>query len=341
MRWEVERRAEELRRQGQPFVLATVVRVERPASTRPGDRALVTPDGRLEGWVGGACSEPVVVREALRALVDRQARLVRIAPEAGGASEGWVSAVTTCPSGGTVELFLEPVEPDPHLVVFGESLVARTLVRLARTVGYRVTSVVGAESVGADADALFVRALPSAATSSVDGAVVATMGHWDEEALAEALRTPAGYVALVASRRRASSVLNELRRRGFREEDLARVRAPAGLDLGSPSQEEIALAVLAEFTQLRRAPTSRPHPLLPEEATDPVCGMTVSVRGALHTYAHRGTTYYFCCPHCREQFALDPDRYLAQPADTAHTGGWNRPSTAVQPPSTTSTDPVT
>ncbi|MDR5683163.1 MAG: XdhC family protein [Armatimonadota bacterium] len=313
MRWEVERRAAELRRAGRPFVLATVVRVEKPASTHPGDRALVTADGMLEGWVGGACSEPLVVREALRALVDRKARLVRIGPEDGGTSEGWVSAVTTCPSGGTVELFLEPVEPDPHLVVFGDSLVARTLVRLARTVGYRVTSVVEAEGHGPEADVVFVRTLPSGSVTHVDGAVVATMGHWDEDALGEALRARVEYVALVASRRRARSVLDELRRRGFSDQDLAKVRAPAGLDLGPSTQEEIALAVLAEFAAHRRSPSAQHRYAAPEEVTDPVCGMKVSTRGAAPTHRYRETTYYFCCSHCRDRFALAPQRYLVQP----------------------------
>lgn len=315
MRWEVDRRAEELRRAGQPFVLATVVRVQKPASTHPGDRAVVTPDGRLEGWVGGACSEPVVVREALRALADEQPRLVRIGPEDQQGVDGWVSAVTTCPSGGTVEVFLEPVRPDPHLVVFGETLVARTLLRLARAVGYRTTAVVVSEGASLEADATLVGTLPPGTVSPEDGVVVATMGHWDEDALAQALRTPAGYVALVASRRRAASVLQELGRRGFAAEELARVRAPAGLDFGPSTQEEIALAVLAEFASWRRS--ASPLPSLPEEATDPVCGMRVSTRGARYTYAHGGDLYYFCCPHCRDRFSLDPERFVARPASPA------------------------
>lgn len=311
MRWEVQRRAEELRRRGEPFVLATVVRVEKPASARPGDRAVVTADGRLDGWVGGACSEPVVVREALRALADGQARLVRVGPDDAPVGAGWVAAVTTCPSGGAVELFLEPIPPDPHLVVFGDSLVARTLVRLAKAVGYRVTAVVGFPGAEVEADAVFLRALPAGSAEERTGVVVATMGHWDGDALAQALRTPARYVALVASRRRAGAVLDELRGRGFPEDDLARVRAPAGLDFGSGTQEEIALAVLAEFALLRRSASALGHAAPPEEATDPVCGMAVATRGALHTHVHRGVTYYFCCPHCRDRFVQDPERYLA------------------------------
>ncbi len=308
MRWEVQQRADELRRRGQAFVLATVVRVEKPASAHPGDRAVVTPDGRLEGWVGGACSEPVVVREALRALADGQPRLVRIAPEDSGPEPGWVGAVTRCPSGGTVELFLEPVEPDPHLVVFGDSLVARTLARLAKVVGYRVTAVVRFQDVALEADTVFCQVLPPGSAGPASGVVVATMGHWDEDALAQALQAPAPYVALVASRKRARAVLDELRRRGLSEDQLARVRAPAGLDFGPATQEEIALAVLAEFASVRGAARLRPGPA--EEATDPVCGMTVSTLGTHDTAVYGDTTYYFCCPHCRERFMQDPERYL-------------------------------
>lgn len=292
-------------------MLATVVRVERPASTHPGDRALVTPEGTVEGWVGGACAEGIVVREALQALAEGTPRLVRIGPAEMEPSVGVVSAVSTCPSGGTVEVFLEPVRPDPHLVVFGESLVARTLARLARTVGYRVTAVVAEERSAPEADAVYVLHLPPGVATGEDGVVVATMGHWDEEAVGEALRTPASYVALVASRRRAAAVLDVLRRRGLDEESLRRVSAPAGLDFGSASQEEIALAVLADYAARRRG-SGRPLPeAAPEVATDPVCGMVVAVAGARFTLEHLGRLYYFCSPGCRKRFALDPAPYLA------------------------------
>lgn len=311
MRWDVHRRADELRRAGQSFVLATVVRVERPASTHPGDRALVTPEGTVEGWVGGACAEGIVVREALQALAQGTPRLVRIGPPETQPPAGVVSAVSTCPSGGTVEVFLEPVRPDPHLVVFGESLVARTLVRLAHTVGYRVTAVVAEERRAPEADAVYVFHLPPGVTATEDGMVVATMGHWDEDAVGEALRTPASYVALVASRRRAAAVLDSLRRRGLDEESLRRVSAPAGLDFGSASQEEIALAVLADYAARRRDSRRAAPEVAPEVATDPVCGMAVAVTGARFTLEHLGRIYYFCSPGCRKSFSLDPTSFLA------------------------------
>jgi xanthine dehydrogenase accessory factor len=134
------------------------------------------------------------------------------------------------------------------------------------------------------------------------------MGRSDEETLAEALALSAEYVALVASPRRAAVVLAALRVRGIADVEVARVRSPAGLDLGPSTQEEIAVAVLAELVAWRHA--RAPQASLPEEAIDPVCGMTVAVEGAAATAEHGGRTYYFCCPHCRTAFLADPAQYV-------------------------------
>jgi len=284
-------RAGQLAAEGVPFVLATVVAVERPASARRGDRALVTAGGELFGWVGGACSEPIVVREALRSLADGEPRLVRIGPpgSGGGAPGDVVVAESSCASEGTVEVLVEPYVPKPLLAVVGESPAALTLAELARTIGWRVsTEVVG----GADA------------------IVVATMGHGDEETLAAALALGVGYVGLVASSRRASAVLGTLRERGLDEETIARVRSPAGLDLGPLSQEEIAVAILAELVAWRHTHAGGRVGAVPAEAVDPVCGMTVAVEAAAATAVYEGATYFFCCPGCRGRFEADPARYL-------------------------------
>jgi xanthine dehydrogenase accessory factor len=277
---------------GRPYALATVVRVVRPASTRRGDRALVTPDGALAGWVGGACSEPIVVREALRALADGEPRLVRIGPAGAGvdAPDDVVVAESRCASEGVVEVLIEPELPAPLLAVVGEGVAGRTLVQLARVIGWRVTDQL-------DADA------------APDAVVVATMGHGDEDALASALRAGVGYVALVASARRAGHVLDALRRRGVADEDLARVRSPAGRDLGPSTQEEIAVAVLAELVDWRHGLAADPSGVradetvspAPAEAVDPVCGMTVAVAGA-PTAVRDGVTWYFCSVGCRDHF---------------------------------------
>jgi xanthine dehydrogenase accessory factor len=274
-------RAGRLATEGEAYVLATVVDVERPASTRRGDRALVTPEGALFGWVGGACSEPIVIREALRALADGEPRLVRIGPRGATAEEGDVIvAESVCASEGTVEVLVEPHLPRPLLAVIGESPAARTLRELAGTIGWRV-----AEELGEVTDAV----------------VVASMGHGDEDALTAALTAGAGYVGLVSSARRAQAVIAALRARGLDEEALAHVRSPAGLDLGPSSQEEIAVAILAELVAWRHTHGVSPADAV-TEAVDPVCGMTVSIAGARETLVRDGTTYYFCGPGCRRRF---------------------------------------
>ena len=274
---------------GEQYVLATVVSVRRPASARRGDRALVRADGNLVGWVGGACSEPAVIRESLRALADGESRLLRICPP--GSAHGGddvVIAESSCASEGTVEVLIEPHLPLPLVAVIGDSPAAATLRQLVPGVGWRVAS---------DLDA------------GADAVVLATMGRGDEDALEAALALPAGYIGLVASARRAGVVLTALRDRGIDEEALARVRSPAGLDLGPLPQPEIAVAVLAELVAWRHSRSRSPAELL--EAVDPVCGMTVAVGPDTPSVEHTGTTYWFCCPGCRSRFAKDPAPFLA------------------------------
>jgi xanthine dehydrogenase accessory factor len=245
---------------GETFVLATVVGVERPSSARVGDRALVTADGELRGWVGGACTESDVVRLALEALADGDTRRERIE--------------SRCASEGAVEVLIEPQLPALLLAVVGDAPAARTLRDLAAVLGWRVTD----EVTGADA------------------VVIASMGREDEPALETALAGEADYIGLVASSKRASAVLARL---NLDEEARARVRSPAGLDLGPSSQEEIAVAIAAELVAWRH---TRTKDVLVEYATDPVCGMSVAVAAAKETLERDGVTYYFCSAHCRKKF---------------------------------------
>jgi len=296
-------------------VLATVVGTEPPTSARPGDKAVVTADGRLRGWVGGSCSEPVVRREALRALAEGTPRLVRIlggaSREAAGATPGDLTFATTCPSGGSLEVFLEPRVPRPVLLVFGASPAARTLVALGGQVGFRTCAVhPGARSEDFAADLVLPSLDLAPAVPGADTwAVVATMGHYDEDALEAALAYPDVDVALVASGRRSEAALAALRERGLDEATLRRVRTPAG-GTRAAGQAEIALFALTEVVseRLRRA---RPAADLSAFATDPVCGMAVEVAGAAWRVVHAGGTVYFCCEDCRERFTREPQRYAA------------------------------
>jgi len=298
-------RAAELRRRGETFVVATVVRVEPPTSAQAGDKALITADGRLWGWVGGSCSEGLVRREALIAMGDAQPRLVKIAPEESPDHlPGVVSHLSTCPSAGRLDVFIDPQLPRPLLLVVGDTPAARTLIKLGATIGYS-TCAVHPGALAADfpeADQVIgsldlAPAHPNAST----WAVVATMGHYDEDAIEALLRYDVAYVGLVASRRRAATVLGVLQGRGVN--GLDRVRRAADGSVGG-SQEEIALATLAEIAAERHADQRRYAIPLPETAIDPICGMTVEVKGAMHTLRAGESIHYFCGAGCLDAFKL-------------------------------------
>jgi len=307
--------AADLRRRGEPFALATVVRCERPTSAKPGAKALIRTDGRVSGWVGGACAEPVVTREALASLRDGQPRLVVLVGEGGrdpARTEGLVHYPMTCHSGGTLEIYVEPFLPKALLVLVGHGPVIETLATLAESAGYGVATLPG-DAIGAA-----LRGLALGPDSSV---VVATHGELDEDALAQVLATPAGYVSLVASRKRAASILATLHDRGVPQERLARLKAPAGLDIGAVSPEEIAVSILAEIIHVRHSrktdhvETGGFAPPATVEAKDPICGMTVEVATARHQSDWAGRSVYFCCLRCKETFDADPQRYAAALAD--------------------------
>jgi xanthine dehydrogenase accessory factor len=304
-------RAEHLRSQRTPFVLATVVRAQRPTSAKAGDSALVLPDGTLDGFVGGTCAESTVRTQGLRLLETGQSMLLRILPEPDGephedAAEGVVTVANPCLSGGALEIFLEANLPPTLVRVFGDGPIARALVQVGQSVGYEVAAT-------ADPD----QPIPGDAAA----VVVASHGRHEEHVLTAALRSDVPYIALVASRRRAEAVLGGL---GLTTEERARVRSPAGLDIGARTPPEIALSIVAEIIAGRPRPAPRTATAAAGAATtavDPVCGMTVAVAPAFAaesggaaslqlTYADR--TWFFCGPGCRTAFADDPKRYAGE-----------------------------
>src|SRR5215207_1237593 len=270
----IARRAESLRRAGElaqaerPCAVVTVVRTEPSTSARTGNRAIVFPDGSMEGWVGGGCIQPTARREGLAALEEGEPRLVRITPDTVADQHNVRMARMTCASEGTADLYVEPFLPRPALVAAGCSPVVDTLAALAPPLGFRF---VGLEN----AAELNVETVPYPQDSWI---VVATFGEFDEDAAEAGLRLGLPYVGLVASEHRAGTVLSELHARGFGGAALEAVRSPAGLPIGAVSQEEIALSIMAEIVSLR----AKLHPGLSEEPVvrreeviDPVCGMTV------------------------------------------------------------------
>ena len=320
MRPNVLELAAELSARGEPFVLATVVWRRSPSSGKEGSTALVTPDRRVRGWLGGACAEPTVIREALKALEEGTPRLLFLGPPeelAARGREGVVTVPIACQSEGALEVYVEPVVPQPQLVVIGRSPAVATLAALASALGWRTVVVDdggAAEDYPGAGRVVTTLDLEPAVVTDRSFVVVATQGHYDEDALERALATPAAYVGLVASRKRADAVLGYLRDRGVPEEALARVHAPAGLDLGRIAHEEIAVAILAELVRERAAgdlPGSEPADIPRHEEIDPVCGMTVDVASARYRSVHDGTTYYFCSAGCLKRFEEEPARFAA------------------------------
>lgn len=300
----LEREAELAREEG-PFAVVTAVRTEPSTSACAGNRAIVLADGSMEGWVGGGCIQSTARREALAAIEEGEPRFVRITPDTAASQQNVRVARMTCASEGTVDLYVEPFLPAPTLVVAGSSPVAATLADIAPPLGFRCIAL----GAGAELD-------PGEITHPRDAwMVVATFGEYDEEAIEAGLKLELPYIGLVASERRAGSVLSELRARGYSEEALKVVRSPAGLPMKAGGQESIALSVMAEIVSLRakrRNEVTEESGERPGEAMDPVCGMTVEVSTARHASEHRGNTYYFCCPACKRTFDAEPEEYASR-----------------------------
>jgi|SRR5271166_4574541 len=311
------KKADELVMIGESFAIATVVRFEAPISGKPGDKAIIFGDGEVWGWIGGGCAKPAVVAEALKALKDGRPRLVRISPSSSEA-EGIVAYNMTCHSGGTLDVYIEPVLPKPHILIMGCSPVGQTLARLGNAINYTVSvaapdatqeSYPGADRVRADLN------LSELKIGSQTFIVVSTQGDRDEEALENALHTDASYVAFVASKVKAAKVLQHLSERGISAERLRQVKAPAGINIGAGSPEEIAVSILAEIVQLNRSkvsnhPDTTVRPAEKQKAKDPICGMTVDTDGAKYKSEIEGQSFYFCCAGCKQTFERQPDKYV-------------------------------
>jgi len=306
--WDVVEQAAELARRGEEFALATVVWRQGPSSGQIGSRAIITREGQLHGFIGGACAEPVVLREAVRVIESREPRLLFLGTTDVPQSqlpEGMLYIPMSCQSEGALQIYVEPVVPALDLVVVGTSPMTHTLAELATTLGWRTRVIASEEFSAADVTERSI-------------VVVASQGHGDEEAVALAVSAAPLYVGLVASRKRGEALLAYLAERSVPQHLLDRVRTPAGLALGRTSHEEIAVSVLAELVMRRAAgefstgaiPTGKTDAAV--EAVDPVCGMTVTADASHFPVEHEGTTYYFCCAGCSTSFAADPARYLSE-----------------------------
>jgi len=257
---EVLRIIADLREAGRPCALATVVRTAGATSAKAGAKAVITEDGALEGWIGGGCTRGAVSRAAAEVLQSGQARLISVRPKESLATAdaddeaGVALHASACPSGGTVDIFVEPLLPRPLLIVCGASPVARALAELAPRLGFAVAQAARAEDLESlpPTDLRCAGFDLAAALPASDYIVVATQGTRDLDALKGALASGARYVAFVGSRRKFATLRQRLAAAGVAESDLARVASPAGLDIGAITPDEIALSILAQAVAVRR-----------------------------------------------------------------------------------------
>jgi xanthine dehydrogenase accessory factor len=304
--------AQDLTLRGEPYAIVTVLRAMAPSSAYAGAQAIVRGDGSLGGWIGGGCARQVVVQAALEAIARGAPRLVRIANDTAEAIEDVASHRMPCASNGQLELFIHPYVAAPRLQVVGATPVAEAARGFAQGAGF---------SVSAD---------PAQAPAQL--VLIATQGDGDEAALEQALRGPARHVLMVASARKAEVLRERMRARGIDAQQLARLEAPAGPDLGARMPAEIALAAVAgavawwrrsesaaaasAWSQVRRldaapaAPAAAPY-------VNPVCGMKIDPAQARHTLDYAGTRHYFCCDACKIEFERDPARYAGGGAPAA------------------------
>ncbi|GAB3932970.1 XdhC family protein [Micromonospora vulcania] len=278
----IAERARELTVSREPFVHATVVRAQGPTSARPGDAAVIRADGSIEGFVGGVCAESSVRAAALDALRDGDALLLRVLPDGAAPfpeGPGARVVVNPCHSGGAIEVFLRPMLPAPALRVVGDTPIGTAVTTLAAFLDFDVAT--------------------SDDYAGCTAVVVAGLGRGEQDAIRSALDAGVRFVALVASRQRGAVVLDEL---GLTDAERARVHTPAGLAIGARTPQEVALSIMSEVVRAIQvdglAPASGAPAVRPQQAVDPVCGMTVLVGPETPHARVDGQDFWFCCAGC-------------------------------------------
>jgi xanthine dehydrogenase accessory factor len=308
----------------EPFVMATVVWCERPTSAKPGAQAIIQQNGQMTGWIGGNCAQPVVIREAMRIFREGSGRdksgpyLLRLSTSEQNIDKTQQDVRVfpmLCASGGALDIYMEPHLPQPQLLLIGNSPIIAALRQLAPIINFSITQIDHTDFSQVHID-------------EHTYILVATHGQYDEDALEQVLTSPARYIGMVGSHRRAEACRSYLRTSGLSEQQIARLKAPAGLDIGAITPEEIAASIIAELVQVqhRGLPTDEHVNITPadehihsvesvapsvmETAVDPVCNMLVEIATARHHTSYDGREFYFCCPACKRLFERNPQEYL-------------------------------
>ncbi|MGZ8559822.1 MAG: XdhC family protein [Chitinophagaceae bacterium] len=316
----------ELRKRNEAFVTATVVRREVPSSGKSGDKAIVDKYGVITGWIGGGCVKGIILKESDDALRSGRSRLVKVGPSlTAEKQDGVVDYKMTCMSEGTIEVFIEPVLPSPHLIVMGKTAIAKALVKMAKAAGYKVTAVAAGTTLTTfdKVDELITQMkLEQVKISSASSIVVCTQGEQDEEALQEALKKECAYIGFVASRKKKAGVFENMQQMGIDKSKLEVIKSPAGIDITAKKPEEVAISILAEIIQVQNnrpinsegfiEQTEISHELSakPSYYINPVCGVPVDRNSPKYIIEYNGEKVYFCCDGCKVKFEAEPSRYM-------------------------------
>lgn len=316
---------------GSNFAIAQVVDRIAPSSGKVGDKALILETGELIGWIGGGCVRGIVIKEALDVIKSKRYRRVRISPEGGTRSTAtYKEYVMSCQSKGTLEVMIEPVIPQPELIVVGKSNIARKLVQMASAADFRVSVM------ATDAD---VQMFPSANSvlDKVDFStfksltntyiIITTQGEDDELSVKKALQTSVNYVGFVASTKKSEDIKTYLADAGISEARVAELRSPVGLDINAKLASEVAISILAEVIDHFRKEKSSSGSCCGSAASsetkeevnsqfaedyyiNPVCNVPVSKKNPKHIVEYAGEQVYFCCDGCKVSFENDPSKYI-------------------------------
>jgi xanthine dehydrogenase accessory factor len=318
---------QKLIKKNEHFATATVVRRDAPSSGKVGDKAVIDLRGNIMGWVGGGCVKGILIKEAEDAMKSGKARLVKIGKNINNNKQnGVMEYKMTCQSEGTVEVYIEPILPKPHIVIIGKTEIARSLSKLAHACGYRITGVAHDANLQTfdKVDELITHVnLSEVKTTLYTNIIVCTQGEGDETALSEALKKESGFLGFVASRKKMISMHKYLTEIGFSDEKISSIKAPVGIDINAKKADEVAISILAElvahqnkegsqtaFEGFKSSNDVSTSNTAPAYYTNPVCGIPVDINNPKHIVEYNGEKVYFCCDGCKVKFDLEPQKYI-------------------------------
>ena len=306
--------------QGEEFAVAQVIWREAPSSGKPGDKAIILKDGTMIGWIGGGCVKGIAIKEAHEAIRENKSRLVRINPDEvnGEEDSNHKTYRMTCHSGGTMELFVEPITPNPQLIIVGKSNIARALSKLAIAANLRVNVLSNDVHKGMFPGVNNLHDRVDFSKINIDQntfIVVATQGEDDEESIRKALETSCNYVGFISSLRKSVKIKEYLEQTELSANRINELKTPVGMDINAKLPEEIAISILAEIVELFRDPNRKVDNesdtvINDDSYINPVCGVSVSKKDAKHVLEYGAHTVYFCCDGCKVSFKTEPEKYI-------------------------------